>query len=162
LHKQATKRRLCHIHHQGRKNDFGITGYFNRSTCMRPVSEVRAPQFDEIIRAEDLCEPEELDRLRFYLDKQLQNLSSVVARLANRLQRRLMAQQNRAWEFDLEEGMLDPARLTRVIVDPQTPLSFKQEKDTITTTTKAINFYDEQLAEFKTQMMNRSGDAPKI
>ncbi|MGO9390363.1 cobaltochelatase subunit CobT [Rhodoblastus sp.] len=88
-----------------------------------------APQFDEIIRAEDLCEPEELERLRAYLDKQLQNLSSVVARLANRLQRRLMAQQNRAWEFDLEEGMLDPARLTRVIVDPQVPLSFKREKD---------------------------------
>jgi cobaltochelatase CobT len=88
-----------------------------------------APQFDEIIRAEDLCEPEELDRLRSYLDKQLQNLSSVVARLANRLQRRLMAQQNRAWEFDLEEGMLDPARLSRVIIDPQVPLSFKQEKD---------------------------------
>jgi cobaltochelatase CobT len=88
-----------------------------------------APQFDEIIRAEDLCEPEELERLRAYLDKQLQNLSSVVARLANRLQRRLMAQQNRAWEFDLEEGTLDPARLTRVIVDPQVPLSFKREKD---------------------------------
>ncbi len=88
-----------------------------------------APQFDEVIRAEDLCEPEELERLRSYLDKQLQNLSSVVARLANRLQRRLMAQQNRAWDFDLEEGMLDPARLSRVIVDPQVPLSFKQEKD---------------------------------
>jgi cobaltochelatase CobT len=88
-----------------------------------------APQFDEIIKAEDLCEPEELDRLRAYLDKQLQNLSSVVARLANRLQRRLMAQQNRAWEFDLEEGMLDPARLSRVIIDPQVPLSFKREKD---------------------------------
>ena len=88
-----------------------------------------APQFDEVIRAEDLCEPEELERLRSYLDKQLQNLSAVVARLANRLQRRLMAQQNRAWEFDLEEGMLDPARLSRVIVDPQIPLSFKREKD---------------------------------
>ncbi len=72
---------------------------------------------------------EELERLRAYLDKQLQNLSAVVARLANRLQRRLMAQQNRAWEFDLEEGMLDPARLTRVIIDSQTPLSFKREKD---------------------------------
>jgi cobaltochelatase CobT len=88
-----------------------------------------APQFDEIVRAEDLCEIEELERLRSYLDKQLQNLSSVVARLANRLQRRLMAQQNRAWEFDLEEGMLDPARLSRVVVDPQVPLSFKREKD---------------------------------
>ncbi|MCI4681540.1 cobaltochelatase subunit CobT [Candidatus Rhodoblastus alkanivorans] len=86
-------------------------------------------QFDEIVRAEDLCDPEELQRLRAYLDKQLQNLSAVVARLANRLQRLLMAQQNRAWEFDLEEGVLDPARLSRAIVDPQSPLSFKREKD---------------------------------
>ena len=84
---------------------------------------------DEIIAAQDLCDPEELDRLRGYLDKQLSNLSSVVARLANRLQRRLMAQQNRSWEFDLEEGILDPARLSRVIVDAQQPLSFKREKD---------------------------------
>jgi cobaltochelatase CobT len=87
-------------------------------------------KYDEMILAEDLCEPEELERLRAYLDKQLQNMSSIVARLANRLQRRLMAQQNRAWEFDLEEGMLDPARLSRVIIDPQQPLSFKREKDT--------------------------------
>lgn len=85
---------------------------------------------DEIIAAEDLCDPEELDRLRSFLDKQLQNLSSIVARLANRLQRRLMAQQNRSWEFDLEEGTLDPARLPRIIIDPQQPLSFKREKDT--------------------------------
>jgi cobaltochelatase CobT len=87
-------------------------------------------KFDEIVAAESLCEPEELDRLRAYLDKQLQNLSSIVGRLANRLQRRLMAQQSRSWEFDLEEGMLDPARLARIIVDPQQPLSFKREKDT--------------------------------
>ena len=73
---------------------------------------------------------EELDRLRGYLDKQLAHLQGVVARLANRLQRRLLAQQNRAWEFDLEEGMLDPARLPRVVVDPLHPLSFKHEKDT--------------------------------
>ena len=101
------------------------------TNALAPASQYKAfaPQFDEIIKAEDLCEPEELDRLRAYLDKQLQNLSSVVARLANRLQRRLMAQQNRAWEFDLEEGMLDPARLSRVIVDPQVTLSFKREKD---------------------------------
>jgi cobaltochelatase CobT len=99
-------------------------------------NEARAPEykafttrFDEVIHAEDLCEPEELERLRAYLDKQLQNLSSIVARLANRLQRRLMAQQNRSWEFDLEEGMLDPARLSRVITDPQQPLSFKRERD---------------------------------
>ena len=87
-------------------------------------------QFDETVAAEDLCEPEELDRLRSYLDKQLSHLQGVVARLANRLQRRLMAQQNRAWEFDLDEGMLDPARLSRIIVDPMHPLSFKREKDT--------------------------------
>ncbi|MBI3435330.1 MAG: cobaltochelatase subunit CobT [Proteobacteria bacterium] len=87
-------------------------------------------KFDEIIGAEDLCEAEELSRLRGYLDKQLAHLQGVVARLANRLQRRLMAQQNRSWEFDLEEGLLDPARLSRVIVDPLHPLSFKREKDT--------------------------------
>jgi len=87
-------------------------------------------KFDETVGAEELCEPEELDRLRGYLDKQLSNLQGVVARLANRLQRLLLAQQNRAWEFDLEEGLLDPARLTRVIIDPMHPLSFKREKDT--------------------------------
>jgi len=87
-------------------------------------------RFDETIAAEDLCEPEELDRLRGYLDKQLSSLQGVVARLANRLQRRLMAQQNRSWEFDLEEGLLDPARLSRVVIDPMHPLSFKWEKDT--------------------------------
>ena len=87
-------------------------------------------RFDETIAAEDLCEAEELDRLRGYLDKQLSHLQGVVARLANRLQRRLMAQQNRSWDFDLEEGLLDPARLPRVIIDPMHPLSFKQEKDT--------------------------------
>jgi cobaltochelatase CobT len=86
-------------------------------------------KFDEVVAAEELCDLEELDRLRSYLDKQLQNLSSVVARLANKLQRRLMAQQSRAWEFDLEEGLLDPSRLTRIVVDPQQPLSFKREKD---------------------------------
>ena len=85
---------------------------------------------DETIAAEDLCDPEELERLRSFLDKQLQNLSSIVARLANRLQRRLMAQQNRSWEFDLEEGLLDPVRLPRIIIDPNQPLSFKREKDT--------------------------------
>ncbi|HEY6833530.1 MAG TPA: cobaltochelatase subunit CobT [Pseudolabrys sp.] len=87
------------------------------------------PKFDETIAAEDLCEPEELDRLRGYLDKQLSHLQGVVARLANRLQRRLMAQQNRSWEFDLEEGQLDPARLSRIVIDPFHPLSFKAEKD---------------------------------
>ncbi len=87
-------------------------------------------KYDEIVQAEELCDPEELERLRAYLDKQLSSLSSVVGRLANRLQRRLMAQQNRSWDFDLEEGILDPARLSRVVIDPQQPLSFKHEKDT--------------------------------
>lgn len=87
-------------------------------------------KFDEVVHAEDLCDPDELTRLRAYLDKQLAHLQGVVGRLANRLQRRLLAQQNRAWEFDLEEGMLDPARLPRVVIDAFQPLSFKQEKDT--------------------------------
>jgi cobaltochelatase CobT len=87
-------------------------------------------KFDETIAAEELCDAEELDRLRSYLDKQLSHLQGVVGRLANRLQRRLMAQQNRAWNFDLEEGYLDPARLPRIIMDPYQSLSFKREKDT--------------------------------
>ncbi|MDZ5699102.1 cobaltochelatase subunit CobT [Chelativorans sp. M5D2P16] len=86
--------------------------------------------FDEVVSAEDLCDEEELNRLRAFLDKQLANLQGVVGRLANRLQRRLMAQQNRSWDFDLEEGVLDTARLPRLIIDPMQPLSFKQERDT--------------------------------
>jgi cobaltochelatase CobT len=86
-------------------------------------------KYDEVVAAQDLCDAEELERLRSYLDKQLSNLSPVVTRLANRLQRRLLAQQNRSWEFDLEEGILDPARLPRVIADSRQPLSFKREKD---------------------------------
>ncbi|WP_022698567.1 cobaltochelatase subunit CobT [Euryhalocaulis caribicus] len=85
---------------------------------------------DETIAAEDLCEDEELARLRAYLDQHLRPLSHVVARLANRLQRRLMAQQRRSWIFDLEEGVLDTARLSRVVMDPFAPLSFKQETET--------------------------------
>ena len=95
-----------------------------------PPYKVFTAQHDEVVDAEELCEPEELNRLRAYLDQQLANLHNVVSRLANRLQRRLLAQQNRAWSFDLEEGLLDVARLTRVIVDPTAPLSFKQEEDT--------------------------------
>ena len=85
--------------------------------------------YDETIDAADLCDPNELDRLRALLDMQLTALSSIVARLANKLQRRLMAQQNRTWTFDLEEGVLDTARLTRVITDPTSPLSFKAESE---------------------------------
>jgi len=92
--------------------------------------KVYTTQFDEIVGAEDLCDEEELDRLRAFLDKQLTNLQGVVGRLANRLQRRLMAQQNRSWDFDLEEGVLNTARLVRVVIDPMQPLSFKQERDT--------------------------------
>ncbi|MEN9895480.1 MAG: cobaltochelatase subunit CobT, partial [Pseudomonadota bacterium] len=86
--------------------------------------------FDEQIPAEELCDEAELDRLRAFLDKQLAHLQGAVGRLANRLQRRLMAQQNRSWDFDLEEGYLDPARLVRLIIDPMQPLSFKKERDT--------------------------------
>ena len=120
--------------------DEGETGEADEAAESRPPQsgglEKRGPdykayttRFDEIIDADELCDPEELQRLLDYLDKQLQNLHSVVARLANRLQRRLMAQQSRSWDFDLEEGVLDSARLPRVIIDPQQPLSFKQEKD---------------------------------
>ena len=95
-----------------------------------PAYKVFTGAHDEIVGAEDLCDGEELTRLRAYLDQQLASLSSVVSRLANKLQRRLMAQQNRSWSFDLEEGMLDVARLPRIIMDPTAPLSFKQESDT--------------------------------
>ena len=86
-------------------------------------------KYDEEIKAVDLCEMEELERLREYLDKQLNHLQGAVTRLANKLQRKLLAQQNRSWEFDLEEGLLDVSKLTRVIIDPTSALSFKMEKD---------------------------------
>ena len=98
--------------------------------AVEPSYKVFSSAADEVVAADELCDPEELTRLRAYLDQQLSAYSSVVARLANRLQRRLMAKQNRAWMFDLEEGVLDAARLTRIIVDPTAPLSFKQEQDT--------------------------------
>ena len=103
---------------------------FGKNEPRGPDYRAFTMKFDETIEAQDLCEPEELDRLRGYLDKQLSSLQGVVSRLANRLQRRLMAQQSRSWDFDLEEGILDPARLTRVIIDPMHALSFKAEKDT--------------------------------
>ena len=100
------------------------------------AEEGRAPPYkaystaaDEVVEVEDLVDAEELTRLRAYLDQQLTALSSVVARLANKLQRRLLAQQSRSWSFDLEEGVLDASRLTRVILDPTAPLSFKQEEE---------------------------------
>ncbi|SDE01156.1 cobaltochelatase CobT-related protein [Rhodospira trueperi] len=87
-------------------------------------------QFDQIVEAPDLADPEELNRLRAQLDGQLINLQGMVARLANRLQRRLMAKQQRAWEFDLDEGILDAARLARIVANPMNSLSYKQEKGT--------------------------------
>ncbi|AUC54779.1 MAG: cobaltochelatase subunit CobT [Sagittula sp.] len=100
-----------------------------------PVSEadpdykVYSSEHDEEIEAQDLAEPVELERLRAYLDQQLEPLKGAVSRLANKLQRRLQAQQNRSWEFDKEEGVLDAGRLARVVANPTTPLSFKVEKD---------------------------------
>lgn len=86
-------------------------------------------KFDEEIEAEDLCDAEELARLRQQLDQQLSHLQGVVSKLANRLQRRLLAQQQRAWEFDLEEGQLDAARLARIVANPMLSLSYKRERE---------------------------------
>ena len=92
--------------------------------------KIWSTKFDETITATELADEDELNRLRAYLDQQLSNLQSVVTKLANRLQRRLMAQQNRSWDFDQEEGMLDAARLARVIVSPGSSLSYKIERET--------------------------------
>ena len=105
----------------------------NMSVLDNPAAfgyKIYSHEFDEETGAEELATGEELERLRTFLDKELKNLHGVVARLANRLQRRLMAQQNRSWDFDLEEGMLDAARLPRIIIDPMHALSFKRERDT--------------------------------
>jgi cobaltochelatase CobT len=95
-----------------------------------PNYRVFTTEYDEEEMAEELAEPAELERLRAYLDQQLEPLKGAVSRLANKLQRRLQAQQNRSWQFDMEEGMLDAGRLARVIANPTTPLSFKVENDT--------------------------------
>ena len=87
-------------------------------------------EYDEMSFADELCDPEELARLRHQLDQQLSHLQGVVSRLANRLQRRLLAKQTRSWEFDLEEGILDAGRLSRVVINPTHPLSYKLERDT--------------------------------
>jgi cobaltochelatase CobT len=102
-----------------------------RNWDLTPETDYKAftTRFDEIVEAEELCDEEELGRLRAYLDQQMAGLHNVVTRLANRLQRRLMAQQARSWDFDQEEGMLDAARLARVIVNPAHALSFKIERD---------------------------------
>ena len=103
-----------------------------RNWADEPATDYKAftTRFDEIVEAEELCDVDELGRLRAYLDQQMGQMQGVVTRLANRLQRRLMAQQARSWDFDQEEGLLDPARLARVIVSPNHALSYKVEKDT--------------------------------
>ncbi|MBX6323944.1 MAG: cobaltochelatase subunit CobT, partial [Rhodospirillaceae bacterium] len=95
-----------------------------------PAYHAYTTEFDEVVHAPELCDPDELTRLRQLLDLQLTNMQTVVSRLANRLQRRLLAKQSRSWEFDLEEGLLDTSRLPRIIIDPMQALSYKQEKDT--------------------------------
>lgn len=102
----------------------------NRPGLYEGSYEIFTSKYDEIIPAAELCDAEELDRLRGMLDRQLESLTGVTARLANRLQRKLLAYQNRAWEFDLEEGLLDAGKLHRVVTQPLSPLSYKQEQDT--------------------------------
>ena len=95
-----------------------------------PFYKVFTSDFDEIINAKDLADPEELVRLRAQLDRQIAPLQSTIAKLANRLQRFLLAKQNRDWRFDLEEGILDSGKLARVVVNPLSPLTFKEEQET--------------------------------
>ena len=95
-----------------------------------PEYKIYNKKFDEEVFAESLAEPAELERLRLFLDQQLEQLKGIIARLANKMQRRLQAQQNRSWQFDLEEGLLDAARLARLVTNPTMPLSFKQESET--------------------------------
>ena len=103
-----------------------------RNWELSPPTDYKAytTRFDEIVESDELCDEEELSRLRAYLDQQMGGLSNVVTRLANRLQRRLMAQQARSWDFDQEEGLLDAGRLARVVVSPGHSLSYKVERDT--------------------------------
>lgn len=112
--------------------DSGRPGQTRRNWELAPASEYKAftTRFDEIVQAAELCDEGELGRLRTYLDQQMGGLQNIVTRLANRLQRRLMAQQARSWDFDQEEGLLDAARLARVVVSPGHSLSYKIEKET--------------------------------
>jgi cobaltochelatase CobT len=117
---------------EGEDDDAGATPQMLQKNWDRPRESnytAFTQEFDEIILADELCEPAELERLRGVLDSHLQSSQVIISKLANRLQRKLMAQQNRTWEFDLDEGMLDTSRLTNVIMDPFHPLAFKQEKD---------------------------------
>jgi cobaltochelatase CobT len=108
----------------------GPRDYQSDETARNQGYRVFTDKYDEIIEAAELCDSEELDRLRGLLDRHLESLTSVIAKLANRLQRKLMAYQNRSWDFDLEEGVLDAGKLHRVVTQPLSALSFKQEQDT--------------------------------
>lgn len=119
----------------GADDDQGAEEPFDTPSYIPPGGEALAYRvyttaFDEVIEASDLCSPVELGRLRHQLDQQLTRFQGMIGRMANRLQRRLLAQQTRSWEFDLEEGILDTARLTRVVVNPETALTYKMETDT--------------------------------
>ena len=104
--------------------------FTGRNEPGEPEYRAFTTEFDEVVEAGDLCDADELGRLRNQLDQHVSNLHKVIARLANRLQRRLLARQSRSWQFDLDEGLLDAARLARVVANPMQPLSYKQEKDT--------------------------------
>ena len=102
----------------------------NRKNLYKDKYKIFTNEYDEVAEAKDLVDEDEIIRLRKSLDQQLSNLQSIITKLANKLQRQLLAKQNRSWEFDLEEGMLDASKLSRVIIDPLHSLSFKNEKET--------------------------------
>ena len=114
---------------EGEVSSNPLTGHNSDKNKANYHYQVFSTKYDEIVNATDLCEEEELNRLRSTLDKQLETLQGAIARLANKLQRKLQARQNRSWNFDLEEGMLDAGKLARIITQPLFPLSYKQEKD---------------------------------
>ena len=114
----------------GESPNSDMIGRHAQNAADKDIYRIFETKFDEVIAAADLCDPEELDRLRVMLARHMENVASIVGKLANRLQRKLMAHQNRSWDFDLEEGMLDAAKLHRVVTQPLSPLSYKQEQDT--------------------------------
>jgi cobaltochelatase CobT len=120
---------------QGGDDEAEIEAPFEAPQYVPPGGEALAyrvftTRFDEMVEASELCSSVELGRLRNQLDQQLNRFQAMIGRLANRLQRRLLAQQTRSWDFDLDEGLLDTARLTRVVINPEQPLSYKMEKET--------------------------------
>ena len=115
---------------EGEESTLAAPGRRNWESAPETDYKPFTTRFDEIVEAEELCDADELSRLRLYLDQQMASSQAVVTRLANRLQRRLLAQQARSWDFDQEEGLLDAARLARVVVSPGHSLSYKVERDT--------------------------------